>query len=565
MIAPNLDSLCGQAESYYYDFISKEGRALIPGLILTHIKQCHYCQDQILQLESVLSQCESMDQEKSQARAAIAIMLKRHFAYIGKDVTCETVRPFLPTLLDPAFEVRVPTPITVHLDYCQQCAKDLEIIKSLKLSCKQLCKLSRLFAAKPTENGVNCSQAHTAIMAFVLMAFSEIDRQVLNHLCTCYYCRKVLYQYREAVRSDHLREKGVKKCVQCDQVLFADIFDYVIPYELDSAHDQYAKFRSSFISHLRCCPTCLAKMQLLHTTIYGIIERASSEIVTIYHIDEAADALAESGELYSGFPIKVEVLGSHRDAETVGSISKPALVDVSKEEVSKPSRRRRPLFKTGIAAAAAVIFIVATLLLLSMPTAKAVTISQIYKAIEKIQNVYVSKFAPNDVEPIEEKWVSRPLNIYITKTGNELVLWDLSNKVRKTKQLGVDSIETTLLSDSLISEIEKRIANSLGLMPFDSMSNMPAGTEWKHVKNDDIKDIVKGIEVYDLTWTERKYGGSAVFIKWRVFVNSNTNLPRRIEWFQRSDTENEYTLTTLIKVEYLSDGEVQTFMKKASF
>ena len=146
-----------------------------------------------------------------------------------------------------------------------------------------------------------------------------------------------------------------------------------------------------------------------------------------------------------------------------------------------------------------------------------------------------------------------------------MVLWDLSNKVRKTKQLGVDSIETTLLSDSLISEIEKRIANSLGLMPFDSMSNMPAGTEWKHVKNDDIKDIVKGIEVYDLTWTERKYGGSAVFIKWRVFVNSNTNLPRRIEWYQRSDTENEYTLTTLIKVEYLSDGEVQTFMKKTSF
>ncbi len=94
---------------------------------------------------------------------------------------------------------------------------------------------------------------------------------------------------------------------------------------------------------------------------------------------------------------------------------------------------------------------------------------------------------------------------------------------------------------------------------------MPTGTEWKHVKSEDIKDIFKGTEVYDLTWVERKYGGSVVFIKWRVFVNSDTNLPRRIEWYQRLDTENEYTLMTLIKVECLSDDEVQTVIKKASF
>jgi hypothetical protein len=561
VIAPNLDSFCEQAESYYYDFINKESRALIPGLILTHIKQCHYCQDQILQLESVLSQYENLDREKNQARAAIAVMLKRHFAYIGKDVTCEIVRPFLPTLLDPALEVRVPTPITVHLDHCQQCAQDLEIIRSLQLSCKQLCRLSKLFAAKSSENNISCSQAHTAIMAFVLMAFSEIDKQVLNHLCTCYYCRKVLYQYRETVLSEHLHEEGGRKCVQCDQVLFSDIFDYVVPYELDSAHDQYAKFRGSFISHLRCCPTCLAKIQLLHVKVYGIIERASSGTVTIYHIDEAAKALVESDELYSGFPIRVEVLNSQRDEETAEFTSGPILADTSKKKVSKPSRG--PLFKTGVAAAA--VFIIAFLLLISMPTAKAVTIGQIYKAIEKIQNVYVSKFTPNGIEPIEEKWISRPLNIYMTKIRNELVLWDLSNKVRKTKQVSTDSVETMLLSDSLISEIEKRITDSLGLMPFDNISNMPAGTEWKHVKSEDIKDIVKGSEVYDLTWIERKYGGSAVFMKWRIFIDSNTNLPRRIEWFQRSDTENEYTLRTLIRVEYLSDDAVQTFMKKASF
>jgi hypothetical protein len=562
MVAHDLNSLCRQAELYYYDFLYDESHSLIPESIISHVEQCPYCQDQVHQLEVVLSQYKDMKPEESQAKAAITTMLRLHFAHIGKDVTCKIARLFLPALLDPALGIRIPTPITAHLDHCQQCAQDLETIRCLNLSRKQSYRLSQLFAAKPTDDSVSCSQAHTAIMAFVSMAFNETNEQVLKHLCTCFYCRQVLYQYRETVHTDYLREKGGQKCPLCDQVSIADIFDYVVPYGLDPAHDQYAKFRDSLTSHLRSCPVCLAKMQQLHNTVYGIIERAQSEIVTVYHVDESARAVGESDELYSGFPIKVDVLSPQHEIKAVQSTPTVNFADASKEKVSV--LKRKPLVKTAFAAAAAVLIVAALLLFLNMPTAKAVTIDQIYKAIEKVQNVYISKFVPDDAEPTEEKWISRPLNIYMAKTAKDLVLWDIVNKVRKAKQLGTDSVETTMLSDDIIAEMERKISSSLGLMPFPDISDVPPDAEWSRVIRNDVELVPKGTEVYDLIWNDEGYD-LVSSKKWRFFVDSETNLPNRIEVYRKTSLENKYILNLVIVVEYLSDSKMQAIIKKASF
>ena len=135
MIAPSSNSLCKQAELYYYDFLFNESYEPIPEFIINHINKCQHCQQQLNQLKGVLSQAESqVEPEKMQVSSAITEMLKLHFAYIGKPVTCETVRPFLPSLLEPALEVRIPTPITAHLDNCRRCSEDLETIQRLNQS-----------------------------------------------------------------------------------------------------------------------------------------------------------------------------------------------------------------------------------------------------------------------------------------------------------------------------------------------------------------------------------------------------------------------------------------------
>ncbi|MHC4890471.1 MAG: hypothetical protein ACYTEO_13525, partial [Planctomycetota bacterium] len=102
MIAPNHNLLCKEAKLYYYDFLCDESYGLIPESIINHIEQCQECREQINKLKAALSQAESPESEQKEVQSAVTTMLKLHFAYIGKPVTCNIAKPFLPSLLDPA-------------------------------------------------------------------------------------------------------------------------------------------------------------------------------------------------------------------------------------------------------------------------------------------------------------------------------------------------------------------------------------------------------------------------------------------------------------------------------
>ncbi|MFZ0034453.1 MAG: hypothetical protein WAK60_05640, partial [Sedimentisphaerales bacterium] len=315
-----------------------------------------------------------IEPEEGQISSAITMMLKLHLAYIGKPVTCETVKPFLPGLLDAALKIRIPTPITIHIDNCRECSEDLETIRRLNLSRKQLRRLSQLFADEPAGSNISCTEAQNAIPSAVSIVFSETDSEVLKHLCICSDCRGLLYQRREMVLRGLPKTNIVKNKFPCEKVSARDFFDYVIPYGIDSTNDQYAKFRESLASHLRTCPTCLAKMQQLHNAVYGIVERTESEVVTIYHIDESAKAKTSVDDgVYAGFPIAVEVVGQKDEVRAERLSPAVDFGTVQKQKISV--KKLKPLLKTAVAAAA-VIFI-AVALLLNAPTAKAVTLERI--------------------------------------------------------------------------------------------------------------------------------------------------------------------------------------------
>ena len=152
MTRHNHNPLCRQAELHYYDFLCAENRGLIPGSIIGHIEQCRHCRQRLNRLKEVLSQAETGAESKQrQIRTIVTNMLQLHLACIGKRVTCRTARPFLPGMLDAALEIKVPTPITVHLDNCRQCREDLEAIRELNLDRNQLWQLHRIFAGQPCD------------------------------------------------------------------------------------------------------------------------------------------------------------------------------------------------------------------------------------------------------------------------------------------------------------------------------------------------------------------------------------------------------------------------------
>jgi len=296
MISHNPDLNCTNARLYYYDFLSKETRGGIPEGAVQHIMQCRNCQTEMDSLKDLLVQAdERFENEQSRKDSAISTLLRLHFEYIGEPVKCDTVKPFLASLADPVLKIRIPTPITTHIDKCKACRDDLLTLLDLHLPHKYLCRLGQLLAEKPVEDEFSCSQAQAAIPAVVSMAFHETNAEILKHLCTCSNCRKELYLHRESVRKELLHDGALQNGFPCDSVSATDIYDYCLPYGIDPADDQYVEFRESLTSHLQRCPKCLAKMQQLHHTISNIAERAESEVITIYNMDESAKTISGVG------------------------------------------------------------------------------------------------------------------------------------------------------------------------------------------------------------------------------------------------------------------------------
>jgi hypothetical protein len=403
------------------------------------------------------------------------------------------------------------------------------------------------------------------------MVFRETNAETLKHLCTCPNCRKQLHKRREAARRELLRDGAAQGEFPCEAVRASDIYDYALPYGIDPANDQYAEFREPLAAHLRSCPACLGKVQELHRTVSGIAERPETEVVTVYHLDEpveaqlvtaerpaAAGPLSGSGELGAGSAIRVKTAGR----EDIAAAGQPA---ATIDFAARLKRRVRalnvkPLLKAGAVAA---VMLLGLALLLSAPTAKAVTLDQVYRAVEKVRNVYIATFSPDKTEPIRKAWVSRSLNIYMSKVGNVLVLSDAANRLEKRRQVGGDSVVETPLSDNTFAEIERIIAGYLDLLPFARISDVPKDANWSRVADEGSGVTGESAEVYDLTWTKKTYSGSPVFYKRRYFVDPETGLPNKVKLYSKSSITDEYVLQSQMAVEQLSDSEILTAVEEA--
>jgi hypothetical protein len=479
---------------------------------------------------------ERLESEQSRKDSAISTLLRLHFEYIDEPIKCDTVKPFLASLADPVLQIRIPTPITTHLNKCKACRDDLLTLLDLHLPHKYLCRLGHVLADKPVEDEFSCSQAHAAIPAVVSMAIHETDAEILKHLCTCSHCRKQLYLHRENIRKELLLNGAFQNGFPCDSVSAADIYDYCLPYGIDPADDEDIELRESLSSHLRICPKCLAKMQELHRTISNIAERAESGVITIYDIDES--------ESYAGLPIGSEMAAVEDNLH----IEQPKTINLAarlKEKVT--ALNMKPLLKAGLVAAAVIAIVFA--LLPNAPTVTAVTLDQVYRAVEKVRNVYIAKFGSDKAEPTQEMWVSRTLNIYmITNTSEGLVLLDIDKKHKRTKQPGRASTELKMLSDDDCTQIETKIAGYLDLLPVENIN-----ADWIRKENS---------EVYELTWIDKSHGGSPVFRMRRYFVDPETSLPSKVEFHQKLSAEDDYTLKMEIVVKSLREDEMRAAVKK---
>ncbi|MCK4785085.1 MAG: hypothetical protein KAV87_15145, partial [Desulfobacteraceae bacterium] len=268
MINRNKDQ-CELASEYYYDMLNPDTMNQVPENIMVHVANCVHCVKKLAQLHESLSKPTALSSEESSYTRQIPIQLVGHFSLLDAEVDCQTVKGFLPLLVDPELEITISTPVTVHLDQCPQCSQDFETLRSLKLDSKQLAILADFFSQSSFQNSAECLDVSKSIKAIAQMHFEHLTADALKHVCLCKDCRSLLSNERLAMSSE-VAESEKPADFPCDSVKASDLFVYCLPYGLDPANDQFAKFRESLTGHLRNCPTCLEKMRQLNNTLYAI-------------------------------------------------------------------------------------------------------------------------------------------------------------------------------------------------------------------------------------------------------------------------------------------------------
>jgi hypothetical protein len=554
MTTPNNNKLCAEAERHYFDFLGDEAEQSVPTEVINHIIGCHHCREQMSRLEAMLAESKEQPQTHLAQTAAI---LKLHFSFVGKRVNCDDARPFLPNLLAPTTQIRIPTPITAHIDSCDQCREDSRKLQNLGLSHKQLITLGQLFADELDADETDCAAAREAIPIVVAMAFGRTDAKTLRHLSLCPECRQELYEFRQTIIEQtkilHSRNETQKSIFPCSSTGTGDIFDYCIPYGIDPTSDEYAKFRKSLTTHVVCCDECLDKIQQLHKTIYNIAERPESGVVTVFHIETAARAETES--LYAGFPVRVEMAN-------LGSQEQPYEEHEKVVKLKSASNKLRPLLKIALPAAA--LIMLGAGLFFNVHTAKGLAIEQIYRAIDAVNNIHISSFVPENQKPVQEVWIARSTGLYVIKTGNKCTLWDISAGMMKT-QYGTGAIGTISLSEDVMVNMKAKIHSSLDIMPFRTPSDIPADAKWSEIADSELAVKTGNTKVYELSWAENTYDGSKIQRIWRIFTDASANLPQKIQLFKQLTSDPQPVLESIMIIEYPGNEEIPAKAEAMSF
>jgi hypothetical protein len=288
-------------------------------------------------------------------------------------------------------------------------------------------------------------------------------------------------------------------------------------------------------------------MQQVHNAVYEIAERGDSGVATTYHIAGASEKHKEaaSDELYAGFPIRVEVVDCI--AEVVTKKPSPGWMG--------SSMRLRPFAK--VAVVAALVLIVAALFVRT-PSAKAITLAEICRALGNVRNVHIAHVVPGREKPVQEQWVSRGLGLYLIETGSRAVLHDIASGQMKVKQNTGSPAEIVPMSEGMLSDANEKMRGSFGLVPVSALSKLPKGSTWNPVDDEEVAvEREEGIEVYELSWVQQNPGAPAIVRKHRFYVDISMELPRKVELYRLSGDSGEYELESQKTVEYLDDEQVR--------
>ena len=173
---PRDKRLCNRAARYFRDIINPNPARTIPKKIKEHINECPNCIENLAQFERSQSGSDIYKETEHRRLRKVVDELKRHLELTGVEVGCRMVKEFLPLLADPELEIKIPTPITVHVDECEQCTADYSALRSLELGSEQLAILAEFYSQRSFQNSSECVVFRDSIELAAEMWFDDVSR-----------------------------------------------------------------------------------------------------------------------------------------------------------------------------------------------------------------------------------------------------------------------------------------------------------------------------------------------------------------------------------------------------
>lgn len=542
MVAFDGSELCHEAELYYHDYLENPGDPSVPVSVRLHIGSCTRCRQRLQALREAL--CELDGQGESvlpETDLQLITELQSHFEHLNEPLACAHVKPFLCRLLSPSVRIRIPTPVTVHVDRCASCSNDLDSLRQLTLGTEQLARLGRLYEGGLNEEQCAClteSQVDAAASA----RFGNMTSCVLGHLCVCPRCRQEVYERRQI----HLVRLGCQTAqvgpLHCEDISPADLFDCAVPYGLQPAFFQTVAQRD-LREHVRSCPQCLERMQQIHRTVFQIAERADSDVVTVYATNGLGGTTLPhpASSSCGAYPIHVRTERHHRGiaGRLMHRLGGPTV---------------RPLVSAAFLVAAMIPLTV--LFVVSVPSASGLSIRQVDQILGRVKTVRISVFRENQNEPFRQTWISRNRGVVISEVGSESRIYDLANRRAMVVRAGSETVEHINLNRSETEAVERfvrRILESslLDDAPLDAeLTRRPESSGPTHAR----------LDVYELTWDRSSDLRAPLPGKLRIYVDPITRLPQRHELFSWVPAMNDWHVQTSL-YEYPPDDEIEAYRR----
>jgi hypothetical protein len=538
----NGKDLCQEARGYYYELLCRDGA--VPETIARHVEGCAFCQEEIRRLGNALHEADAPSKPSA---GPVISALNRQFEFLGEQVRCSHVKPFLPDLVASSPRIRIPTPITVHVEKCPQCAKDLAAIGELDLPAGQLKRLGEFYSMAAIDDPAQ-DEPEPSTAALAAFSFDGSRPEDLDRVSRSPQRRRWIYEQRALATISLDAEPNRAGVLQCSEVSTADLFDFVLPFGLDAAVIRGATGRRDAVgTHIRRCRACLERVQSLHRTIYEIADRADSAVRTVCQCRKDADGVSEAGvDCAHRYPLDVWVLQDQRTAQA-GVAESSRECDRSTRRSRIRSMTRSPLLQ-GSASLAAVVALVAILsFMMKTDAAKGTNFGDLDKKVQSARNVHLKSFLAGDPEPTYEKWRSGDLNKFAIVSARTCQVIDLN---QGTKVI----VDSNGLPGAPIELSPSQLDNCRISMNEDNpFADAPPEDELIEVPSDSSDPLSPRRLTYEITRDASK---------WKVFVDPVRRLPTRAEFFRWNSAGLSWDHTGTIELTYPTKAEMESTFKE---